>query len=93
MVRVGFVNWGDRGEFCGETTIGYYPTKEDAMKDLAGLCPQDFNPMGAASNYQAFIFHILENSDSRTAKMIKEARRHAKEMSHISGRAPENWGE
>jgi hypothetical protein len=49
--------------------------------------------MGAASNYQAFIFHILENSDSRTAKMIKEARRHAKEMSHISGRAPENWGE
>jgi len=92
MVRIAFANWGDRGEFTGETTIGIYPSKEDAMEALAGLCPWDFNPMGASSDYKDFIFHSYENYESRTAKMLVEARRHAKMMPGGSGRAPKNWG-
>jgi hypothetical protein len=93
MIRIAFASWGDRGEFTGETTIGYYPSKEEAMKALAGLCPWDFNPMGATSNYKDFIFHSYENSESRTAKMLAEARRHAIKMPGGCNRAPINWGE
>jgi hypothetical protein len=102
MIEVSYPTNGDRGEFLGFETIGYFNSVEEAKKALVGLCPWDFNNMWASGYYTDFRLHGLpgkitnswEDKDhikEREAN-LKRARKHAKDWKNTwHKRAPKNW--
>ncbi len=94
VIKVTFRNDGDGGEYLGCTTVGYWPTVEAAKASLVGLCPWDFNPMGASGDYRDFMFEKIPGLTltGEPSKLLVEARKHAQKWKNSwHRRALEGW--
>ena len=100
MIKISFDTHGDRGEYTGTQTVGYFNSEKEARKALRGLCPWDFNSMWGSDRYHNFKFEEIPGKLTNDDKKFIEdrnldlalARKHAeKTAGSWCKRAPKDW--